>query len=480
MKTRHFTPRVSDIGTVNPVVLDCPMFQYRSLNPTFDEVSDLSTRASELRSEIIRLKSELESLTTSEPQTKYTKFKKAEMDFAKKLDEREAELENFAKFLNVYRVDSNPTFVEIEALQSQRNRPIFDAINASLLVSNPQRSFFRRNDIEFQNEELKGIIGEQEQTLRVLEARLKLFSSYQSANTPQFTVDSLRRGMTPTILGSRTPTQVDEITAKHKALSNELASLVRERNSLKQKRIAAKLVRRRRRERVRRAMTGHESIRSGTPTASEIDVSGKMESLIDAEHSVSILNVTSNEAGETQEQALSDETQTEGQKEDSIGHEEDEGNDKGKDTEVSISTEEKGSDACENETKTPSENGKVEASTEKQNEDSAEDQSNERQEELEVQNQESLECEERTPNTKESTDDGENEEQNEDSLTDKKQEASEDSLQNGQIKSDLTEKDDSIECHENIDSLTDGNAKITEEDTLEMQADQNELPNDSL
>ena len=176
MKTRHFIPRVSDIGTVNPVVLDCPLFQYRSLNPTFDEVSDLSTRASELKSEIIRLKSELESLTTSEPQTKYTKFKKAEMDFAKKLDEREAELENFAKFLNVYRIDSNPTFVEIEALQSQRNRPMFDAINASLLVSNPQRSFFRRNDIEFQNEELKGIIGEQEQTLRVLEARLKLFS----------------------------------------------------------------------------------------------------------------------------------------------------------------------------------------------------------------------------------------------------------------------------------------------------------------
>lgn len=468
VKTRHFTPRVSDIGTVNPVVLDCPLFQYRSLNPTFDEVSDLSTRASELKSEIIRLKSELESLTTSEPQTKYTKFKKAEMDFAKKLDEREAELENFAKFLNVYRIDSNPTFVEIEALQSQRNRPMFDAINASLLVSNPQRSFFRRNDIEFQNEELKGIIGEQEQTLRVLEARLKLFSSYQSANTPQFTVDSLRRGMTPTILGSRTPTQVDEITAKHKALSNELASLVRERNSLKQKRIAAKLVRRRRRERVRRAMTGHESIRSGTPAAPEIDVSGKMESLIDPEHSVSILNVTSNEHG--------DETHTEGQKEGSIGHEEstevfieDGGNEKGKDMEVS--TEGKGADECENETKIPPEDGddgELEASTGRQNEDSVEDQ---RQEEI-------------TSNTTENRNDGEPEEQNEDSCAIRKQEDSEEQNNEGDQRTpDLTEKDDSIECKESIDSLTtDGNANITAEDndkaaaiqtTLAMQTDQN-------
>ena len=279
VKARATAPRLNDVGTLNPVALDSSMFQHQSLYPTFDEVSELSTRASDLKSEIARLRRELDSLTTSESQTKFTKFQKTEMDFEKKLQERDQELDNFAKFLTVYRVDSNPTFVEVEALQSKRNGPIFDAINASLLVSNPQRGFFRKNDIQFQNEELKGIIGEQEKVLRLLEARLKLFSSFQSANTAQFTVESLRRGMTPTFLGGRTPTKFDEISTKHRALSNELAALVRERRSLTQKRVAAKLVRRRRRERVRMTLSAQNSASLETPISQAKEQQGHTEDM---------------------------------------------------------------------------------------------------------------------------------------------------------------------------------------------------------
>ena len=289
VKARATAPRLNDVGTLNPVALDSSMFQHQSLYPTFDEVSELSTRASDLKSEIARLRRELDSLTTSESQTKFTKFQKTEMDFEKKLQERDQELDNFAKFLTVYRVDSNPTFVEVEALQSKRHGPIFDAINASLLVSNPQRGFFRKNDIEFQNEELKGIIGEQEKVLRLLEARLKLFSSFQSANTAQFTVESLRRGMTPTVLGGSTPTKFDEMSTKHRALSNELAALVRERKSLTQKRVAAKLVRRRRRERVRMTLSAQNSARFETPISQaregEKDATSITEQVLDDEKS---------------------------------------------------------------------------------------------------------------------------------------------------------------------------------------------------
>ena len=289
VKARATAPRLNDVGTLNPVALDSSMFQHQSLYPTFDEVSELSTRASDLKSEIARLRRELDSLTTSESQTKFTKFQKTEMDFEKKLQERDQELDNFAKFLTVYRVDSNPTFVEVEALQSKRHGPIFDAINASLLVSNPQRGFFRKNDIEFQNEELKGIIGEQEKVLRLLEARLKLFSSFQSANTAQFTVESLRRGMTPTVLGGSTPTKFDEMSTKHRALSNELAALVRERKSLTQKRVAAKLVRRRRRERVRMTLSAQNSARFETPISQaregEKDADSITEQVLDDEKS---------------------------------------------------------------------------------------------------------------------------------------------------------------------------------------------------
>ena len=77
-------------------------------------------------------------------------------------------------------------------------------------------------------------------------------------NTAQFTIDSLKRGCAPTALASRAPTVSDELNTKHKALSAELAALVKERKALTAKRLAHKLVKRRRRERIQKKIDSGE------------------------------------------------------------------------------------------------------------------------------------------------------------------------------------------------------------------------------
>lgn len=238
-----------------------PVFVHKSHHMKLDEVSELSAMVSKLKRENEELQQTLNIIVNGQDQTKYTKFKRAEMEFSLKLQQRELELENFAKFMNDYRGNSNPTFVEVQTQRLRGTRTTgFDAINASLLVSNQQRSFFTKDDIEGQNDELKLLIEEQEQTLRLLDARLKLFSNFQNANTAQFTIDSLKRGCAPTALASRAPTVSDELNTKHKALTAELLALIKERKALTAKRVAQKLMRRKKRERIKKKMESSQEL----------------------------------------------------------------------------------------------------------------------------------------------------------------------------------------------------------------------------
>lgn len=254
VKRKVVIPALAEIGTLNPEALQDEQFQHRSMYPVFEEASALSSTVASLKAEHEQLIQELQDLISSSEQTKYTKFKRNTLTFERKLAERALELENFSKHLNSYRSDSFPTFVEVDALNTRHTKPSFDAVNASLLVSNQQRSFFASDFMSQKNEELKELIAEQEQALRMLDARLKLFSSYEKASTVEFTVSSLKNGVFPSLLTNTTPTAMDELSTKQKALSNELATLVKERKSLVKRRIAAKLVRRRRRERVKKIM----------------------------------------------------------------------------------------------------------------------------------------------------------------------------------------------------------------------------------
>ena len=247
-------PALADIGTVNPEALEDEQFQHRSVYPVFEEASELAGLVAQLKAENEQLTEQLEQMVSDADETKYTKFKKSAMTFEKKLEKRERDLETFSKHLNAYRSDSFPTFVEVQALNQGRHKPGFDAINASLLVSNQQRSFFASEFMTEKNDELKALITEQEQALRLLEARLKLFSSYEKASTTELMINSLKNGVPPGLLTNRVPTTLEELRTKQRALSSELAALVKERKSLAQRRIAAKLVRRRRRERMRKSL----------------------------------------------------------------------------------------------------------------------------------------------------------------------------------------------------------------------------------
>jgi hypothetical protein len=241
-------PPLHDIGTLNPEALSSPVLRRPSVHAQFDTVAALSATIANLKAEHDSLQGSLSQLINSDEQTRFTKFKKAELDFSQKLSKREAEIEEFGRFLDRYRMNARPTFVEVDASAIGKSRKTtYDLISASLLVSNDQRGFFTKSDIERQNHELRSLIDEQEETLRLLDARLKLFNSFQQAHTAEHTLNSLRRGYPPLSLSSEAPTIVTELRTKLSVLSNELAQLVSERKELAGKRITAKLALRKKR-----------------------------------------------------------------------------------------------------------------------------------------------------------------------------------------------------------------------------------------
>jgi hypothetical protein len=233
---------------VNPEALSSPALSHRSVYSEFDTVAALAETLTHLKSEHEMLTQQLTLILCGPDQTRFTQFKSAEVEFGARLLKREAEVEAFGKVLSRYRVNVRPTFVEVDASIVRRtHRPEYDLINASLLVSNEQRPFFTKTDIERQNAELRSLIDDQEESLRLLTARLKLFNSLQNATSARFAVTSLQRGCPPSSLASETPTVEAELHTKLRVLTGELAQLIAERKRLTAKRIAEKLSARKRR-----------------------------------------------------------------------------------------------------------------------------------------------------------------------------------------------------------------------------------------
>jgi hypothetical protein len=52
-------------------------------------------------------------------------------------------------------------------------------LTVSLLVSNTERAFFGKEDLQKQNAELQRLIDQQNQALKLLKARLQLFTKSQ-------------------------------------------------------------------------------------------------------------------------------------------------------------------------------------------------------------------------------------------------------------------------------------------------------------
>ena len=241
------------LGTLNPDALTQPLFkEIKSVKYAYQQIAQLSSKVEALKQQNNRLHQKLDSMIDAKEPTPFCQFKKWENQFESRLKSRETELEDFEEYLSSFRLDSDPTFVEVNACKTRK--PSFDPITLSLLVSNRQKGFFSRNDLQKQNSELGNLIAQQEYVLRLLKARLRLFEDFQSTNSIKQTIDALKQGATPASLAGPSPTRSVELRMKKKLLTNELKTLVAKRKELLQPIIDEKMEKRENRNRSRHAI----------------------------------------------------------------------------------------------------------------------------------------------------------------------------------------------------------------------------------
>ena len=233
------------IGTINPEALKLPVLQRKNKPSPYDTLATLSLKADNLRKDIVDAQSRLDQMLNVEKPTPFCTFKKWLVDFEDRIQSREKELNIFMKHLTNFRTDADPTFVEVDA--SDEKKPLFDPVSYSLLVSNQQRNFFSKEDIVNQNNELKILIFEQQDAIKKLRMRLKLFEDFQDQNAIKHTIQSLKEGSMPMALAGAAPTRATELRQKQKMLSKELTQLVRKRKELLKKYKAEKVELRRKR-----------------------------------------------------------------------------------------------------------------------------------------------------------------------------------------------------------------------------------------
>lgn len=202
----------------------------RAVSKSYDEIAGLSAQLDSLKKEYDELTETLNSMLSAEELTPFCQFKKWENELNQRFDEREGELATFAKYIGSFRKQPDPTFVEVDAALVKPLR--YDSITASLLVANPERTFFNNSDLADRNRELHALIQQQDEKLKLLAGRLKMFTKYQHANSAAAAVESLKKGEMPMPFTGDAPTKSSELKTKKKLLTTELAALVETRKGL--------------------------------------------------------------------------------------------------------------------------------------------------------------------------------------------------------------------------------------------------------
>ena len=241
--TRPVTPSRALLGTMNPNALTLPILQNTNKNSSFAEIAELSLKAEELKKENVELQEELDALINRQNADSFCQFKKWHLDFHKKLAKRDRELQEFSKHLTSFRTETNNTFVEIQSKTKPKSTQ-FDSIAYSLLVSNQQMSFFSTADILKQNEDLKVLIENQEETIKVLQGRLSAYAQTYNQNTAKQITATLKAGKIPTPIIGAAPTRTVELRLKRRLMSENLKHLIEERKKVLEPKMKEKMMRR--------------------------------------------------------------------------------------------------------------------------------------------------------------------------------------------------------------------------------------------
>lgn len=236
------SPLKMTLGTLNPHALNNPLFQKSTNNSVYDEVIELSMRAEQLKSENEMLKAQLNEIINEPNANAFCQFEKWQQQFQQLLAKRDNQLEEFRKHVMSFRESTNPSFIEV---MSKKTSPIqFDTISYTLLVSNPQRGWFSSDDISKQNYDLKDLIRTQENTIKVLNARLALFDQFKNKTQAKETINSLLNGEIPTPMQAAAPTRSVELRTTKKLMSSHLKELVDERKKIMAPKLEKKMQKR--------------------------------------------------------------------------------------------------------------------------------------------------------------------------------------------------------------------------------------------
>ena len=219
------------LGSLNPNVLSLPLLQNSQKKNVYSNLTDLTVEAEELQKENDELKKQLNDLIKENDTNPFYQYKKLEIDFRNRLLKRDKELSEFSKFLTTYRTSTDNTFVEINA-KKKTKAVQFDSIAYTLLVSNKQVPFFSTEDLSKQNEDLRVLIGNQNETLHMLQSRLNTYSQYYNESSAKGTVEALKNGFIPSKIQGAVPSRTVELRNKRALMSETLKKLVEKRKKV--------------------------------------------------------------------------------------------------------------------------------------------------------------------------------------------------------------------------------------------------------
>jgi hypothetical protein len=239
-------------GILNPSALNRPAPAPKPPGKSYAEIARLCDELSSVKAEHDKLKAIFDEKLKGPHLNAFCQFKKWISEFGQRLHVREFELSAFASYIDSFRREPHPTFIEVDAARVKK--PRFDSVTVSLLVSNPQRYSFNTPDLVKQNHELQLLVEEQQTALELLKARLNLFTSAHNHNAMEIVKACLAAGIVPKGLAGNAPTQALELKTKRKLLMATLAQLVADRRELTKARLDKRMKLRRHRLRMRMAV----------------------------------------------------------------------------------------------------------------------------------------------------------------------------------------------------------------------------------
>lgn len=228
--TREVQKSLSSLGSLNPEALSLPSLQPKNSNKQSDQIGRLTERLAQLTEENAALKQEITDLLQSDGA--FSQFQNWINAFEARIRSREDEFNAFASHLTHFKTKSHPTFVEVSA--SDQRDPRFDQISYSLLVSNQQENNFEKETLKEKYDHLIALVHNQEQSIRLTNAQLKVFNDIYKERIIQQKMEALKRGERPTAILYECPTVIEELRAKHQQMSQELSNLIKERKQLQQ------------------------------------------------------------------------------------------------------------------------------------------------------------------------------------------------------------------------------------------------------